>query len=172
MREITSRTLVLGIAAAATSCGGGGGASGTGTPAIADPTIPIVAAGPGTAVAPSDMSLRILAAVPPPDTSQLFDWAEAHFPQFFPSHQANQFFATYAYRFYPETGNYMGVDGGVFARVMGPSFGPDIVTVGAVTDFTCDVTPQVCAPAAAPAAAPAPAPAPTPPDPLPPYVLY
>jgi hypothetical protein len=150
MRSITSWTLLLGIAAATASCGGGGGSAGAdpATPAIADTSIPIVAAGPDASVAPSQMAAaRIFRAAAPPDTSQLFDWAEVHFPTLFPGHQANQTFATYVYRFYPETGNYVGVDGGVFARVLGPSFGPDIVTVGVVSDFTCDVTPQACAPA-------------------------
>src|SRR5512140_232670 len=147
MRSITSWTLLLGIAAATASCGGGGGEPAT--PAIADTSIPIVPAGADTAVAPSQMAAARIFRAAPPDTSQLFDWAEAHFPTLFPSHQVNQTFATYVYRFYPETGNYVGVDGGVFARVLGPSFGPDIVTVGVVSDFTCDVTPQACAPAGA-----------------------
>ncbi len=42
MRNITSWTLLLGIAAATASCGGGADPA---TPAIADSSIPVVAAG-------------------------------------------------------------------------------------------------------------------------------
>lgn len=78
------------------------------------------------------------------DATQLFDWAERLFLAWFPSHQPDLTWTTYVYRSYPETGNLVGVDGGVFVRVAGPSFGPGIITVGLLSAFTCFVAPQVC----------------------------
>lgn len=64
----------------------------------------------------------------------LLDWAEAHYASYFPSHRANQVLAPYTYRFYPETGIYLGVaDGKVY--VMGGSFGNQPLYVGLVSDF-------------------------------------
>jgi hypothetical protein len=77
--------------------------------------------------------------------TNLMDWAEIHYPQFFPSHRTDQSFAPYVYRYYPETGNYLGVDGQVI-RVMGTSFGASPITVGELTQFTCNVFPESCSP--------------------------
>ncbi len=64
------------------------------------------------------------------------DWAEIHYPQFFPSRQTNQFFAPYTYRLYPELGNAVGVaDGMVY--ILGPVAGSNEVpvAVGRIEEF-------------------------------------
>jgi parallel beta-helix repeat protein len=80
-----------------------------------------------------------------PDATQLMDWAETHYPQFFPSHQADQIGYGYTYRYYPATGNYLGVSGTDVA-VLGPLSGGNILKVGTLADFACDVDPAGCLP--------------------------
>jgi hypothetical protein len=142
MSKLASLTLIVAITGSVVSCGGG--SMDPTPPAIADGSLRIVDAGPGTAATPLPPRTRVLAAAPIPDATQLFDWAESIFPAWFPSHQPNLVWTSYVYRFYPETGNYLAVDSGVFVRVLGASFGPDIITVGTLRDFTCFVTPLIC----------------------------
>ena len=74
--------------------------------------------------------------------AQLLDFAEAQLPGFFPTHEATQQLAPFAYRHYPDTGVYLGVvttEGagvplqGVY--VMGGPFGNAPVPVGQLTDY-------------------------------------
>lgn len=66
--------------------------------------------------------------------SQLLDFGERQYPQYFPGHEPTLSFAPYLYRFYPATGIYLGVaDASVY--VMGGVFGPAPLKVGAVSDF-------------------------------------
>jgi hypothetical protein len=108
-------------------------------------------AGPATAASPDfPMAPRAVApvrrdAVYVVTATNLMDWAEIHYPQFFPSHRTDQSFAPYVYRYYPETGNYLGVDAQVI-RVMGSSFGASPITVGELAQFTCNVFPESCSP--------------------------
>jgi hypothetical protein len=82
------------------------------------------------------------AAARVPDATALMDWAERAYPQFFPSHRANQSLAAYVYRYYPETGAYLGV---VDQQVVVLNvLGPQIVTVGQLSDFACQVYPDSC----------------------------
>lgn len=83
-------------------------------------------------------------AVRSPGANDLFDWAEKAYPAFFPSHQANQLAAPYIYRYYPETGNYLGLDGNSVA-VLGPISGGTVLVVGQADDFACRVYPGDCA---------------------------
>ncbi len=55
--------------------------------------------------------------------NQLLDWAEGRFGQFFPRHAATLQYDVWTFRFYPETGNYAGVDTAGDAYVLGPPFG-------------------------------------------------
>lgn len=80
-----------------------------------------------------------------PDATQLMDWAEAHYGQFFPTHETNQSSDGYTYRYYPATGNYLGVSGADVA-VLGPLSGGTILKVGTLADFACDVDPAGCLP--------------------------
>lgn len=91
---------------------------------------------------------RILAAVRAiPSADALFDWAERTYPQFFPSHRASQTAAPYTYRYYPETGNYLGIDGEAVVA-LGPISGGQVLTVGTRSDFACQVSPMACGPVA------------------------
>lgn len=76
--------------------------------------------------------------------SQLFDWAQLRFPELFPPGPPNQTLSangvSYTVRFYPGTGNYLGV--GLTDQVvygLGPFTGQKLLSFGALADFNCDV---------------------------------
>ncbi|MCK6508253.1 hypothetical protein L6R53_33655, partial [Myxococcota bacterium] len=52
---------------------------------------------------------QALAAPQTPTATELMDWAERTYSQFFPGHQADQTLTPYVYRYYAMTGNYVGV---------------------------------------------------------------
>lgn len=121
-----------------TACGGGD------APALADSSL-------HTREAPLSSPLRSRLAAAPAITLEndaLFDWAEAHYPEYFPSHQTTQSWGRYVYRFYPESASYLAVTDGTAVQVLGPSFGADILTVGSKSDYACLVLPQACTPVA------------------------
>jgi hypothetical protein len=96
---------------------------------------------------------RILASLPAPvSVDALFNWAEVAYADYFPSARPTQSLAPYMYRYYPETGNHLAVsDNKIY--VQGPISGGELLYVGTVDDFTCQVSPQACAgvhPCAAP----------------------
>lgn len=72
---------------------------------------------------------------------QLFDWAEAQYPQYFPVHASTKTFEPFLYRSYPATGIYLGLairgdssfPDGVY--VMGGEFGSSPLFVGAASKF-------------------------------------
>ncbi|MBI5258547.1 MAG: hypothetical protein HY855_18720 [Burkholderiales bacterium] len=68
----------------------------------------------------------------------LLDWAERTYPNLFPGHSATQWLAPYQYRYYPATGNYVGVDGSD-VYVLGPLSQNTIQRVGSVEEFRCAV---------------------------------
>jgi len=78
-----------------------------------------------------------------PDATHIMDWAESHYPQFFPHHAGDQTGFGYTYRYYPETGNYLGVSGSNVA-VLGPISGNAILNVGTTAGFACNVDPVGC----------------------------
>lgn len=78
-----------------------------------------------------------------PTPTQLFDWAEGAYPGFFPGHEANRSAAPYVYRYYPSTGNHVGV-ANQEVYVLGPVSGGQLLHVGALGDFTCRVLPSQC----------------------------
>jgi len=90
------------------------------------------------------------AASQPIDTAALFDWAQRQYPGLFPPGATNQPFSyegvTYTIRFYPGTGNYLGVSGG---RVYGYGAftGNQLQGFGLTADYTCSAAPQNCLPA-------------------------
>jgi len=86
---------------------------------------------------------RSALAVRTPDVSALFDWAELTYPQYFPGHSSNALLAPYIYRWYPDSGNYLGLAGDTVA-VLGPISGGVILNVGTVSDFACKVYPGDC----------------------------
>ena len=70
-----------------------------------------------------------------PTATELLDWAERQYPQFFPDHRPDVFESPYVYRHYPATGNYVGVaEGHVY--VLGTISAGQLLHVGALADFT------------------------------------
>lgn len=89
----------------------------------------------------------LAAATPPPalTATELFDWAEQEYAQYFPTHEGDLTFAPYTYRYYPSTQNYVGVaDGQVY--VLGPISGGSLLFVGTMSSFACRVHPDQCNP--------------------------
>ncbi len=105
----------------------------------------------GREAEPTDMDIAQLGArrralaqltsdQPSADVIALFDFGEATFKQFFPSHQVNRVIGSLAYRFYPETGAYLVVDTDLRIYVVGGPFGPDLTFVGVVSDYVKPAT--------------------------------
>ena len=86
---------------------------------------------PGSPV-PSRLAAQAAAALPTPD--QLMDWAERTYPALFPDHQTNLISGTIVYRFYPKSGNYLGVSGND-VLVLGPISDNTTRTVGTLAQF-------------------------------------
>lgn len=74
---------------------------------------------------------------------ELMDWAERTYPQFFPGRETDQASAPYVYRYYPATGNYVGLeDDKVY--ILGPVSGGGLRQVGTVYQYACAVKPADC----------------------------
>lgn len=88
---------------------------------------------------------QALAAPRTPTPTELMDWAEHTYSQFFPGHQADQTLTPYVYRYYAKTGNYVGVAGDAI-YILGPVAGGGAapVQVGVLSDFACQVHPDSC----------------------------
>lgn len=125
------------------SCGGSNAPAGD--PAVLT-SAPLAQASEGSHL-PADLAAlrneRPMAAGIAIDAEILMDWAEIAYPQYFPSQQSNQTAAPYIYRYYPETRNYLGIDGDV-VRVLGPSFGQSVLTVATMQQLACRVFPEAC----------------------------
>lgn len=95
--------------------------------------------------AQASQAAQAATAAPRPllDVDLLLNWAERAYPQFFPSHESNQESSPYTYRYYPATGNYVGV-AGPDVYILGPFSGDVIQRVGSREDFRCSVTPSDC----------------------------
>jgi len=92
--------------------------------------------------APSPV-LRAQAQSAVPTESVLFDWAATAYPQYFNGSHSDGVagvagYGTFSYRFWPATGNYVGVLGGD-VYVYGPVSGNAILRVGTLADFSCQV---------------------------------
>jgi hypothetical protein len=88
---------------------------------------------------------QALAAPRTPTPTELMDWAERTYSQFFPGHQTDQTLTPYVYRYYATTGNYVGVAGDA-VYILGPVAGGGAapVQVGVLSDFACQVHPDSC----------------------------
>lgn len=119
---LTSFVIGAGLAA----CGGGtSDDESRGTEQARRQIASAVGAGAGAATAAADSAAL---------ATQLFDFAEAKFPQFFPSHRPDMDAQGWRYRHYPETGTYVIVaDGRVY--VLGGPFGPQVTFVGMAQDL-------------------------------------
>ncbi|MFO1261731.1 MAG: alpha/beta fold hydrolase [Rhodoferax sp.] len=80
----------------------------------------------------------------PLNATVLMDWAESVYSDLFAGAQPNQVFAPYIYRYYPATGNYLGVDGDKI-YVLGPATGGVLSYVGRLGTFRCRIYPESCA---------------------------
>lgn len=153
------------IAAAAVGCGGGQNESGLANSHRSDLVVASSASRASSsqplaaAAAPLSSSHLYGSAAPADAAEQLLNFAESHFPQYFPSQRATQSFDAYLYRHYPETGMYVGVakdvteasglvEGGVY--VMGGEFGLAPSYVGSLSNYIT-VAPGVTMSAPAPA---------------------
>lgn len=80
---------------------------------------------------------------PPLDINVLLNWAEVSYPGLFPGHQLTRVQPPYEYRYYPQTGNYVGAaleD----VYVFGPVSNHQLQRVGSREDFRCRAQPQSC----------------------------
>lgn len=140
--------LALAVAAALTACGGGD------TMEAASPAATL------TALRAQATALRNAAVTPEEAARQLMDAAESapQYAGYFPSHQPTQSAGPFHYRFYPETGIYLGVVvtagtqyevGAIY--VIGGPFGGSIeapVPQGFVTNYITPVPPTTTPPPA------------------------
>lgn len=101
----------------------------------------------GLQPAPGDLSARkqILATAPTRlvTATELFDWAEREYPQYFPSRQVNRQLDPYVYRYYPESGNHAALAGDRI-YVQGPVSGGGLLFVGTLEDYSCRASPTLC----------------------------
>lgn len=143
------RTLLFGLAAGVmallVACGGGEAEAPSASsplhlkaPTAAPAGFPVQATMRPTLALRADAAPRRM-----PSAGELFDWAERTYPAYFPSHRANQSLSPYVFRFYPETGNYVGLDGDT-VMILGPLSGGVLLVVGRVSDFACQVVPAEC----------------------------
>jgi len=84
----------------------------------------------------------------PPSMADLLRWAELTYPQYFPGPRSDLFFTEpYFYRYYPQTGNYIGI-AGTSIYLLGPVSGGQVRYVGELGDFASQIAtsaPPACA---------------------------
>ncbi|BCX81618.1 hypothetical protein MIT9_P1196 [Methylomarinovum caldicuralii] len=69
------------------------------------------------------------------EAEAVMDAGEAQYPQYFPSHETTRWFDPYLYRFYPETGVYLGINEDEKAvYLLGGVFGDTLYRVGSVSE--------------------------------------
>ncbi|MBI5277684.1 MAG: VCBS repeat-containing protein [Burkholderiales bacterium] len=140
-----------------TACGGGSDAS----PSAGAPAHSHAGATPQQSLAALRTQSRLLAAsnavAPQTAAQQLMDYGESQYPQYFPGHKPAGAVDSFVYRYYPETGIYLGVvvtAGGPFeylgVYVMGGVFGNSPAYIGPLSFIITpvDSTPAFEAPAA------------------------
>ncbi|WP_325540019.1 YHYH protein [Ramlibacter sp.] len=90
----------------------------------------------------------------PLTADEAMDWAEAHFPQFFPIEgKLSGAGVPFTYRCYPQSSNCLGVSTGspdVAVYVYGAVSGFQLLRLGSLAGYTCVMKPQNCAPPGAP----------------------
>ncbi len=120
------------------SCGGGTQAD----------VAPATASAAAPASAPAKQALAAAALT----AAQLMDWAEGRYPDLFPAAgKSENYLAPYTYRYYPLTGNFVGVSTGaadVAVYVAGNVAAGQLKRIAPLPDFTCVVLPLNCGSAA------------------------
>ena len=71
---------------------------------------------------------------------QLFDWAEATYPQFFPSREKTLTWSNYQFRYYKDTDVYLAVENGTKVVALGKPTGNEVVVLGEINNFSKVVT--------------------------------
>jgi hypothetical protein len=132
------RWLALLTAVALSGCGGGEEASQS-VDRSASPARTQEARAALSSLAP----IEATQAAPNVSPTEFFDWAEKVYPSYFPSHQTDRTLNPYVYRYYPESGNYLGLNGASIV-VLGPITNGAIVEVGKLPSFACLVKPAAC----------------------------
>ncbi|HSW08300.1 MAG TPA: hypothetical protein VLK61_27295 [Aquabacterium sp.] len=147
---LTQLTLAVLLALGLSACGGG-------SETMAADAASTLAAGAGTGASTGPRAKALSAALAAPAAAtaavdateaarQLMDFAEVTFPGYFPPHPATLSAEPFSFRYYPDTGAYLGVvtaagtpyvHNGIY--VMGGPFGAAPVLVGQVTDFITPV---------------------------------
>ncbi|HSI54401.1 MAG: hypothetical protein ACAH21_10110 [Ramlibacter sp.] len=130
VRRWSARVAAAAVVVLAASCGGGSQEA------------------PG---APQAARVAKLAAPGDVTPTQAMDWAEANYPSLFPAagKSAGES-APYTYRYYPATGNYLGISTGaadVAVYLLGPVAGSNTTPrrLGTLKSYTCTILPQNCA---------------------------
>ncbi|MDB5874884.1 MAG: hypothetical protein JWQ07_4326 [Ramlibacter sp.] len=128
--------VVLLLFALLAGCGGGSGTPEAVTVAGPPPTAVIAASR-----APA-LSAASSAVTPEEAARQLMNFGESVYPEYFPGHPTTQSLPPFVYRYYPQTGTYLGVvvtDGSGYALngvyVMGGTFGNAPLYVGPLSQF-------------------------------------
>jgi hypothetical protein len=145
-RKLVMTALAVAALASLSACGGGTQAGSTPSmqgatalPARPEATARAAAAPQGSADGPGELGTETARY----DPTLLFDWAEQRYPDWFPGPQADRASAPYVYRYYPGTGNHLGVAGDTVA-VLGPISDGQLLPVGQLADWECEVLPNRC----------------------------
>lgn len=125
-----ARWLVLAATVALASCGGGGDAE--------DVEVRPQGRPPLAANAVSQAPALVVSF------AETLAWAEATYPQFFPSGGRDGTLAPYSYRHYAATGNYIGTDGDNRLFLHGNVTGGNLSHVGHTLDFACQIKSWLC----------------------------
>ncbi len=113
------------------ACGGGSGPEERlATESTQAPYLPLM----GQARQGKRAPLAASAAAPLPSPDQLMNWAERSYAALFPGPQTTLTSGALVYRFYPQSGNYLGVLG-QDVLALGPPTGNQVVTVGTLAQF-------------------------------------
>jgi hypothetical protein len=143
--EMSMNKHLIALATAALLAGCGGGAD-EAAPSAAPATPAAAASQLRTTLAAQP--IRVNAVTPAQAADQLMNFAETTFPMYFPSHQATGTLDPFLFRYYPQTGVYLGVVvkanmgytlNGVY--VMGGPFGDAPLYVGQLTQFITPTDP-------------------------------
>ena len=131
--EIKPFAFMAALATASVAACGGGPDAMTTANAAAAPYRPLLSlAAPAARTASTAPALAIAQNLPTPD--QLMDWAELAYQSLFPGHPSNQLSDGVVYRFYQNSGNYLGVLGSD-VLVLGPVSGNVLTRVGTLAQF-------------------------------------
>ena len=75
---------------------------------------------------------------------QLFDWAEATYPQFFPSREKTLTWSVYQFRYYKDTDVYLAVENGAKVVALGKPTNGALIELGSLIDYRCKVSLPNC----------------------------